>query len=147
MSFTIMTAASPFIAEDLLGGDEGDIARVMGPLLANPDLMPAPADIQSTLSELTARTIAEAIAQLPARSAILDGEIASMIESGVSSFSALQEDLKSGRHDRMRTENARGKERFDDEAVAEVAFAVDDQHHGRPDRLTRIRFSAGFLCS
>ena len=34
MSFTIMTAASPFIAEDLLGGDEGDIARVMGPLLA-----------------------------------------------------------------------------------------------------------------
>jgi len=33
MSFTIMTAASPFIAEDLLGGDKGDIAKVMGPLL------------------------------------------------------------------------------------------------------------------
>ncbi len=33
MSFTIMTAASPFIAEDLLGGDKTDIAWVMGPLL------------------------------------------------------------------------------------------------------------------
>ena len=34
MSFTIMTAASPFIAVNLLGGDESDIARIMGPLLA-----------------------------------------------------------------------------------------------------------------
>jgi Na+/melibiose symporter-like transporter len=33
MSFTIMTAASPFIAENLLGGDKSDIARIMGPLL------------------------------------------------------------------------------------------------------------------
>ena len=33
--------------------------------------------------------------------AILDGEIASIDENGVSDFSALQDDLKNGRHDRM----------------------------------------------
>jgi Na+/melibiose symporter-like transporter len=34
MSFTIMTAASVFIAGDLLGGTEADVARIMGPFLA-----------------------------------------------------------------------------------------------------------------
>ena len=33
MSFTIMTAAAPFIAEDLLGGGEQDVAKILGPLL------------------------------------------------------------------------------------------------------------------
>ena len=33
MSLTIMTSAAPFIAEDLLGGTQGDVAKLMGPLL------------------------------------------------------------------------------------------------------------------
>ncbi len=33
MSFTIMTAAAPFIAVDLLGGTRGDVAKLLGPLL------------------------------------------------------------------------------------------------------------------
>ena len=46
-------------------------------------------------------TVAAAIAKLPAQTALLDGELVSEGEDGVSSFSLLQEDLKSGRHDRM----------------------------------------------
>jgi len=34
MSLTIMTAAAPFIAVDLLGGSSGDVALLLGPLLA-----------------------------------------------------------------------------------------------------------------
>ena len=34
MSFTIMTAAAPFIASDLLGGQKSDVALILGPLLA-----------------------------------------------------------------------------------------------------------------
>lgn len=33
MSFTVMTAAAPFIAKDLLNGTEGDVAKILGPLL------------------------------------------------------------------------------------------------------------------
>lgn len=33
MSFTLMTAAAPFIAVDLLGGSTGDVAMILGPLL------------------------------------------------------------------------------------------------------------------
>ena len=33
MSFAIMTAAAPFIAQDLLGGSEQDSAALMGPLI------------------------------------------------------------------------------------------------------------------
>lgn len=33
MSLTIMTSAAPFIAEELLGGTQGDVAKLMGPLL------------------------------------------------------------------------------------------------------------------
>ena len=33
MSFTVMTAAAPFLAVHLLGGVEGDVARLLGPLL------------------------------------------------------------------------------------------------------------------
>ena len=46
-------------------------------------------------------TIAAAVAKLPAENAIVDGEIVSEGENGVSSFSLLQEDLKNERHDRM----------------------------------------------
>ncbi len=46
-------------------------------------------------------SIADALKDIPAEQAILDGEIVSESESGVSDFSALQTDLKSGRHDRM----------------------------------------------
>ncbi len=46
-------------------------------------------------------TIADALQQLPAEQCILDGEIVSQGEGGVSDFSALQEDLKNGRHDRL----------------------------------------------
>ena len=46
-------------------------------------------------------TIAAAIAKLPAQTALLDGELISEGEDGVSSFSLLQEDLKAGRYDRM----------------------------------------------
>lgn len=46
-------------------------------------------------------SVAEALKLVPADSVILDGEIVSEGENGVSDFSALQSDLKSGRHDRM----------------------------------------------
>jgi bifunctional non-homologous end joining protein LigD len=46
-------------------------------------------------------TIAEACAGLAGHDAILDGEIASFEPNGVSVFSALQDDLKTGRHDRL----------------------------------------------
>jgi bifunctional non-homologous end joining protein LigD len=46
-------------------------------------------------------SIAEALEEIPAEAAILDGEIVSQERDGVSNFSALQEDLKSGRTDRM----------------------------------------------
>jgi bifunctional non-homologous end joining protein LigD len=45
--------------------------------------------------------IAAAIADLPAATALLDGELVVENESGVSSFSALQADLKAGRRDRF----------------------------------------------
>jgi bifunctional non-homologous end joining protein LigD len=45
--------------------------------------------------------IAEAIATLPAKAALIDGELAVEGDDGVSSFSLLQQDLKDGRHDRM----------------------------------------------
>jgi bifunctional non-homologous end joining protein LigD len=45
--------------------------------------------------------IAEACAALAAHEAIIDGEIVSGDEDGVSDFSALQDDLKSGRFDRL----------------------------------------------
>jgi bifunctional non-homologous end joining protein LigD len=46
-------------------------------------------------------TIAEACNAAAGHSAIFDGEIASMTESGTSDFSSLQDDLKNGRHDRL----------------------------------------------
>lgn len=46
-------------------------------------------------------TVAEACAALDRHEAILDGEIVSPDENGISDFSALQDDLKSGRHDRL----------------------------------------------
>jgi bifunctional non-homologous end joining protein LigD len=46
-------------------------------------------------------TIAEAIAKLPAKAALIDGELVVEGEDGISSFSLLQEDLKHGRDDRM----------------------------------------------
>jgi bifunctional non-homologous end joining protein LigD len=45
--------------------------------------------------------IAAAVADLPARTALLDGELVVGDESGVSSFSALQADLKAGQRDRF----------------------------------------------
>jgi bifunctional non-homologous end joining protein LigD len=45
--------------------------------------------------------VAEACSALGSHDAILDGEIASVGESGASDFSALQDDLKNGRQDRM----------------------------------------------
>ncbi|MCX7310781.1 MAG: DNA ligase D [Alphaproteobacteria bacterium] len=45
--------------------------------------------------------VAAACVALSGHDAILDGEIASLDENGVSDFSALQDDLKSGRQDRM----------------------------------------------
>jgi bifunctional non-homologous end joining protein LigD len=45
--------------------------------------------------------IAEALGEIPVARAILDGEIVSQNERGVSDFSALQADLKAGRADRM----------------------------------------------
>jgi bifunctional non-homologous end joining protein LigD len=47
------------------------------------------------------QAIAEACAALADHDAILDGEIASVDEAGRSDFPALQDDLKSGRQDRM----------------------------------------------
>ncbi len=45
--------------------------------------------------------IAAAVAKLPAETALLDGELVVEEKSGVSSFSALQGDLKAGRRDRF----------------------------------------------
>ncbi len=45
--------------------------------------------------------IARALQDIPLSSGLLDGELIVQDESGVSSFSGLQSDLKSGRHDRM----------------------------------------------
>ena len=46
-------------------------------------------------------TVAAAIAKLPATTALIDGEVVSEGDDGLSSFSLLQQDLKAGRHDRM----------------------------------------------
>ncbi|MFZ5676902.1 MAG: DNA ligase D [Pseudomonadota bacterium] len=46
-------------------------------------------------------TIAKALAQLPVSSALIDGEIVAQEDSGISTFTALQTDLKSGRRDRL----------------------------------------------
>jgi bifunctional non-homologous end joining protein LigD len=46
-------------------------------------------------------SIVRGLQTLPLSSALLDGELIVQDESGVSSFSGLQSDLKSGRHDRM----------------------------------------------
>ena len=46
-------------------------------------------------------TVAAAIANLPAKSALIDGEVVVERSDGVSSFSLLQQDLKESRHDRM----------------------------------------------
>lgn len=46
-------------------------------------------------------TIAKALVQLPVSSALLDGEIVAQEDSGISTFTALQTDLKSGRRDRL----------------------------------------------
>src|SRR6185437_14563071 len=45
--------------------------------------------------------IAEAIAKLPAKTALIDGELVVEDRDGVSNFSLLQQDLKDGRRDRM----------------------------------------------
>src|SRR5262245_5284917 len=47
-------------------------------------------------------TIAKSIATLPAKTALIDGELVVEGDDGISSFSLLQQDLKSGRHDRMK---------------------------------------------
>jgi len=46
-------------------------------------------------------TIATAVAKLPAKDALLDGELVVDGADGISSFSLLQQDLKANRHDRM----------------------------------------------
>ena len=46
-------------------------------------------------------TIAAAVAKLPVKNAVIDGEIVSEDSDGLSSFSLLQQDLKTDRHDRM----------------------------------------------
>jgi len=46
-------------------------------------------------------TVAEAIAKLPADTALIDGELVSEDAKGISRFSLLQQDLKARRHDRM----------------------------------------------
>jgi bifunctional non-homologous end joining protein LigD len=46
-------------------------------------------------------TIAAAVAKLPAKNALIDGEIVVEGPDGLSSFSLLQQDLKASRHDRM----------------------------------------------
>ena len=46
-------------------------------------------------------TIASAVAKLPAETALIDGELVTEGTDGLSSFSLLQQDLKTGRHDRM----------------------------------------------
>jgi len=45
--------------------------------------------------------IANAISKLPAKTALLDGELVAEGSDGISSFSLLQEDLKNSRYDRM----------------------------------------------
>jgi len=47
------------------------------------------------------KPIAEAVAELPAETALLDGELVVENDKGVSSFSLLQTDLKDGRGDRL----------------------------------------------
>jgi bifunctional non-homologous end joining protein LigD len=47
-------------------------------------------------------TVAKAIAKLPAKTALIDGELVVEGDDGISSFSLLQQDLKDGRHDRMK---------------------------------------------
>jgi bifunctional non-homologous end joining protein LigD len=47
------------------------------------------------------QTIEAALKRLPVGSALIDGEIVSLQENGISSFSGLQADLKSGRTDRL----------------------------------------------
>ncbi|HET7804725.1 MAG TPA: DNA ligase D [Pseudolabrys sp.] len=46
-------------------------------------------------------TIAKAIAKLPAKTALIDGELVVEQDDGISSFSLLQQDLKNNRYDRM----------------------------------------------
>lgn len=46
-------------------------------------------------------TVAEAVAKLPADTALIDGELVCEDADGISRFSLLQQDLKAGRHDRM----------------------------------------------
>lgn len=46
-------------------------------------------------------TIASAIAKLPANSGMIDGELVAEDSDGISSFSLLQQDLKTSHHDRM----------------------------------------------
>jgi bifunctional non-homologous end joining protein LigD len=47
------------------------------------------------------KSIAEAAKTLPVREAIIDGEVIVATPDGLSDFGALQEDLGSGRSDRM----------------------------------------------
>jgi bifunctional non-homologous end joining protein LigD len=47
------------------------------------------------------KSIADAVAGLPAKTALLDGELVAQNEKGFSSFSLLQTDLKEGRSDRL----------------------------------------------
>jgi len=46
-------------------------------------------------------SVADAVKALPAKAAMIDGEIVVQDENGHASFSGLQSDLKAGRHDRM----------------------------------------------
>jgi bifunctional non-homologous end joining protein LigD len=46
-------------------------------------------------------SIASALAELPVKSALIDGEVVAEGSNGISSFSLLQQDLKASRHDRM----------------------------------------------
>lgn len=46
-------------------------------------------------------SVAEAVAKLPADTALIDGELVAEDKDGVSRFSLLQQDIKAGRHDRM----------------------------------------------
>ena len=47
------------------------------------------------------KSIADAVAKLPAETALLDGELVAQNEKGFSSFSLLQTDLKEGRSERL----------------------------------------------
>ncbi|MFA6267453.1 MAG: DNA ligase D, partial [Pseudolabrys sp.] len=47
------------------------------------------------------KSIADAVAKLPADTALIDGELVVEGDNGVTSFSLLQEDIKSGRQDRL----------------------------------------------